>query len=336
MLKAGFIGLGRRGGEHYRRLQQRSDVEVVAVCDIDEAVRKKAGSEIRFYTDYRDLLDKEELDLVVVATPARCHADHAVGALEAGAHVLCEKPLAWSLVEAWRIVDAAEKAKGICETGYQWRHNPTVAVARKALSGSGIALTRGVYYHTVPLVDSIRDKNTGGGQIFDQATHLIDLARLFAGNVREVYARYTLNARSASEFDNWDGYAVTMGFDSGAVGSFASTYALFLGHGQAPTLDVIGREVLVRFEGDRLTVTTPNGKKEYGPKSADFTAQADIHSDFIAAARGNRDLAMAPPADALRSLATTIAANLSARTGEVVDPEALISRARDGEDVSVV
>lgn len=341
-LKVGVIGTGRRGKEHLRQLLKKQDVVVPAICDIlpDVATEAAEIANSRSYLDYREMLYKEELDAVVVATPAPVHVDPTILALEAGIAVMCEKPLAWSLKDALRIVEAAERTGQICETGYQWRHNPLLRVALERLGNSGIALVRGVWYHTIPLVESIRDVATGGGQIFDQSTHIIDLARIFAGDVTSLYAAYTLNARTKADFDdydNWDGYAVTMQYTSGAVGSFGSTYALFLGHGEPVTLDIVGSKILIKVLGEKIVVVTPEGKQELGADMEDFTAQSDIMGDFVkAVAIRDRSFVKSPPADSVKSLATTIAANLSAKTGEIVSPADLINRARAGEELPAV
>jgi predicted dehydrogenase len=337
-LRVGVIGTGRRGKEHLRQLVKRENVEVPAICDIlpDVAAEAAKIANSRYYLDYREMLDKESLDAVVVATPAPVHADPTILAMEAGLAVLCEKPLAWSLKDALRIVDAAERTGQICETGYQWRHNPLLSSALEHLGASGIALVRGVWYHTIPLVESIRDVTTGGGQIFDQSTHIIDLARIFAGDIASVYAAYTLNARSKADFDdydNWDGYSVTMRYESGAVGSFSSTYALFLGHGEPVTLDIVGSQILVKILGEKIVIVTPEGSNELGADMEGFTVHTDIIGGFLkAVAAKDKNLVKSPPADSIKSLATTIAANLSAKIGETVSPAELISRAREGED----
>jgi len=338
-LRIGVIGTGRRGKEHLRQLAKREDVDIVAVCDIVPEVASEAAGigDSRVYLDYRRMIETEDMDAVVVATPAPVHAGPAVMALEAGMSVMCEKPLAWSLRDAVRIVDAAQASGQLCETGYQWRHNRALARAKERLGDSGIALIRGTYYHTVPLVDSIKDVRTGGGQIFDQSTHLIDLSRLFAGDVSELYSAYTLNARRSEEFNNWDGYAVAMRYSSGAVGTFAGTYALFLGHGEPVTLDIVGREILIKFLGDWVVVVTPDGREEFGPKTEGFTAECDIMGDFVRSVLdGDEGFVKSPPADSIKSLATTIAANLSTEVGEIVSPRDLIARARSGEELPAV
>ena len=341
-LRIGVIGTGRRGKDHLRRLAEMDNVEVTAICDIlpDVAAEAAKIGNSRAYLDYREMLEQEKLDAVVVATPTPVHGDPTVLALEAGLAVMCEKPLAWTLKDALRIVDAADRTGQICETGYQWRHDPSIPEALERLGDSGIALVRGTWYHTVPLVDSIRDVKTGGGQVFDQSTHTMDLARLFAGDVKMLYGAYTLNARSKADFDNhdnWDGYAVTMQYASGAVGSFAGTYALFLGHGEPVVLDIVGSEILIKFLGDKVVVVTPDGREELGLEMEAFTAQSDIMGDFVKAVQsGDRSFIKSPPADSIKSLATTIAANLSAQTGDLISPEALIARARAGEDIPAV
>ncbi|NLK09214.1 MAG: Gfo/Idh/MocA family oxidoreductase [Firmicutes bacterium] len=342
VVKIGAIGTGRRGKDHLRRLAQMDDVKITAVCDILPGVAQEAAAigNSRKYLDYREMLKQEELDAVVVATPAPVHADPTVLALEQGIPVMCEKPLAWTLDDALRIVKAAEETGCICETGYQWRHNDFLQKALDRLRGSGVALVRGTWYHTIPLVESIRDVKTGGGQIFDQSTHIIDLSRYFAGDISTLYGAYTLNARTRAEFDNyenWDGYAVTVKYMSGAVGGFTGTYALFIGHGEPVVLDIVGSEILVKFLGDQLTITTPSGIETLGQETAGFTAGADIIGNFIKAVQtGDRDLIKSPPSDSIKTLAATIGANLSAQTGDLISPEELIARASAGENIAAV
>jgi predicted dehydrogenase len=337
LLKVCIVGFGRRGLYYFRKLQDRTDSRVVAVCEVRGGMLPLLpNQDIRLYSDYDSMLEHEKMDFLIVATPPRSHRDIVVKALLSGFHVLCEKPLAWDLVDAWDIVRAVEKTGLFCEVGYQLRHHPGLSRASSALRDSGIALVRGHYYHSIPLVDSIRDKTTGGGQVFDQLTHLIDLGRLFAGEITTVFARYTLNARERCEMNNWDGYSLTTEFQSGAVGSFASTYALFLGHGDLPTLDVVGRDTLVRLEGDRLLIAKPDLTEVYGGLHGGFDADHDIVGSFIdAICSGRPEKIKSPPADAMNTLAACIAANLSARAGVPVSTSDILERAAIGERISV-
>ncbi len=99
--KVAVVGAGLYGINHIRAYQWNNDAELVAVCELSEALRAKIGAEygVRTYADDADMLNKEELDAVSVATPDCYHATPALAAIKAGKHVLIEKPLATTLTD---------------------------------------------------------------------------------------------------------------------------------------------------------------------------------------------------------------------------------------------
>lgn len=114
MFKVGVIGL-RRGRSLLRVFQQREDTQVVAACDADDARLQTVSDEFEVpqrYATYEDLLGAD-VDAIVIATPAPLHAEHTVMALEAGHHVLCEVPAAFSLDECQQVVDAVERGERV-------------------------------------------------------------------------------------------------------------------------------------------------------------------------------------------------------------------------------
>ncbi|MHB1683684.1 MAG: Gfo/Idh/MocA family protein [Bacilli bacterium] len=315
MVRVGLIGAGRMGKGHYLRLRQIPDAHIVGIADIDESRAKELAEPIgaTAYRDYEQLLAREDLDAVYVVTPVQWHAEPAIAVAKRGVALFLEKPMAWTLQEAKRIADAVDQAGIISSVGYQWRTKPVVEKMRQLLMGEPIALLRAHWYWTIPLVPDIRNKDTGGGQIFDQATHPIDLMRLFAGEVKTVQAAYTLNARKG-EFDNWDGYSVTLTFESGAVGSVATTYALFRTIGEPPTLDVVTKEMLLRLTPKQLEIRTPEGREVLDDH------REDIDTPFIqAVANKDQSFIKASVRESLNSLAITLAANHAAQIGETVD-----------------
>ena len=96
-IRFGVVSASGMAQNHMMGIKMNPQAELVSICDIDDERLEKAGLRLgvdRLYTSCADMLEKEELDAVVIATPDQLHAEHAVAALEAGKHVLCEKPMA--------------------------------------------------------------------------------------------------------------------------------------------------------------------------------------------------------------------------------------------------
>ena len=113
MIRIGVIGAGIMGSLHAEAYQQNPNAELIAVCDFIREKAEKAAEKFEagaFYTDYRKMIEKEELDAVAVATPDFAHTDPVITALEAGLDVIVEKPLATKREDADRIVKAVEKS----------------------------------------------------------------------------------------------------------------------------------------------------------------------------------------------------------------------------------
>jgi predicted dehydrogenase len=150
-VRLAFIGVGGQGRVLLEQVPA-SHGHVVALCDINPAQLAKADAVLaknqqppaRHYAEWKELLQKEDLEGVVVATPLWLHAEVVAGCLEAGKHVLCEKMMAWDPEGCARMADAAHKADRVLEIGYQRFYNP---VYHAAYSGIVKAGTLGDVYH---------------------------------------------------------------------------------------------------------------------------------------------------------------------------------------------
>ena len=145
-IRVAFIGVGNRGSYLLRHSMDVKGVNVVAVCDIDpdrmnaaaEAASAK-GHTPAVYEDFRKMLDEvDDIDAVVIATPVNTHQAIAIGALEAGKNVYCEKPMALTPEESHVMVQAANGAKGIFQAGFQLRHDPNRWTAMEFIQRGGI------------------------------------------------------------------------------------------------------------------------------------------------------------------------------------------------------
>ncbi|MDY4976567.1 MAG: Gfo/Idh/MocA family oxidoreductase [Clostridia bacterium] len=194
MLNIGIIGCGGiANGKHMPSLAQLEDVQMTAFCDLVEERAQKAAKEYGIpdaavYTDYHKLLEDPSLDVVHVLTPNRSHAEISIAALEAGKHVMCEKPMAKTAADARKMVEAAEKSGKKLTIGYQHRHKAESKFLKQAIDDGQL----GEIYYAQAL--ALRRRGTpnwgvflnefeqGGGPLIDIGTHSLDLTLYLMNN----------------------------------------------------------------------------------------------------------------------------------------------------------
>lgn len=198
-IRVGLIGTGgiARGAHIPGFLKLGDRVEVRWLCDVSEDARRQASELVpgaRQTGDYRELLADGELDAVVITTPNRYHLEPAVAALEAGKHVLCEKPLAMNAVEAKQIV-AAERASGkILQVGLQQRFSSEGQFLKQFIDGGGMgeiyyARAQALRRRGVPAWGVFIDKEQqGGGPLIDIGVHILDFTLWLMGYPKPVSA----------------------------------------------------------------------------------------------------------------------------------------------------
>ena len=134
MIRVGVIGVGSFGREHARVYAQSANAQLAMVCDINEASGKRVAEQFNaaFCTDYRELIGK--VDAVSLAAPTVAHAEIACALLDAGIHVLVEKPIARTLDEADAMIRAAEQRGAVLQVGHLERFNPAVIAAQQIVT----------------------------------------------------------------------------------------------------------------------------------------------------------------------------------------------------------
>ena len=191
-MRVGLIGCGGIGEIRATALDRLEGWSLAAVADPvarrAEAVAGPRGAEI---ASWDQVVERTDVDAVIVCTPPDAHAEVAVAALRAGKHVLCEKPLAPGVEEARLMVEAADAANRLLATGFNYRFYPSVEKARELLRDGAIGeLDHVRSYAGYPATehghDWIHDPQVmGGGVLRDNGIHLIDLTRWFLGEVEE-------------------------------------------------------------------------------------------------------------------------------------------------------
>jgi predicted dehydrogenase len=137
--RAGIIGTGFIGPVHVEALR-RLDIQVAAICDVG-GLAEKAAAKLgipRAFSDYRDLLASPDVDVVHITTPNRFHCGMSLGALAAGKHVICEKPLAMNTVETAQLVRASRASRRIFAVNYNVRFYPAVLQLRRLIRSGAL------------------------------------------------------------------------------------------------------------------------------------------------------------------------------------------------------
>ncbi|MBQ7923355.1 MAG: Gfo/Idh/MocA family oxidoreductase [Clostridia bacterium] len=221
-LRVGIIGCGGiANGKHMPSLAKIKEVEMVAFCDIivskAEAAKAKFGTpDAAVYEDYKELLKDETIDVVHVCTPNRAHSFITVDALEAGKHVMCEKPMAINSAEAKKMLDAAKRTGKKLTIGYQNRQtNEALYLKQEAMDGTFgdiyYAKATAIRRRAVPTWGVfLNEQEQGGGPLIDIGTHALDLTLWILNNYKPKYcvgtSYHALNNQTdtGNAWGNWD------------------------------------------------------------------------------------------------------------------------------------
>jgi predicted dehydrogenase len=323
-LRVAVIGAGRRGRAHTGAVADCEDeASVVAIADVDEVrAHDLVAADAPFAVPYADamaMLRETQPDVVYVTSPPPLHREQTVAALEAGAHVVLEKPIALTVEDAEAIGETAVRTGRLVHVCHQLRYSQGVAELRELLSRQPVALTHIWNYRKGPDIPGNWSRTWGGGHVVEWGIHYLDLCRYLMGTEAvEVYARYADQVlRGQPTWDNWDSYSVTVQWANGAVGSYASTYALKPGIPSESGLVIVAAEGKASFGWNGSTWTTPEETLSWSGQPGD--GERELARAFLAAVRTGEaaDLRQSYD-DALRTHRLVMGANASAARGAPV------------------
>jgi predicted dehydrogenase len=327
MKKGGIIGFGGMGQQFARFVQEHPelDAEIIGACNRGKTNLKIASDEFGLYTthDVDDLLSKD-LDFVLIATQSNTHADYVVAAAEAGCDIFCEKPIALSLADADRMIDAVDRAGVITSVNYIMRYNAGYIRIKEMIEAGDFgtvlsvthAKTRGYgLYGAGARHRAIVEPEESGGWTVHHACHDLDFLYWIAGPFKRVYAA---NATTVPDKDSEEVILGLVNFQSGAIGSIGDSVCGIRDHytrivGSAASLVMRGENeetfCRLRREGaDKDEIIPIEDRKRPGNGLDHFFAciRDGVHSPNSLN-------------DARPSLAAAIAMRESARTGLPVE-----------------
>lgn len=315
-MRVGFIGAGGIAGRHFGNLLEFDDVAVVAVADpaLERAQALAERSAGKAYLDHNQMLESEKLDALYICTPPFAHGAPELAAIERGVPFFVEKPLAVDGETAEEIARRVEQKGLVTGVGYHWRYLDTVERASELLSKNPARLALGYWLDGTPPVAWWWKEEMSGGQMVEQTTHIFDLARLLMGEVETVFAMATRTDRpNFPESDVADVSAATLHFESGAIGTMASTCVLSWPHRVG--LHLFSEGMAIELSEHEVMIDVGQGRPVYGAQGDPFKRE---DRDFIDAAQGKSDRIRSPYSEALKTHRLTMAANRSAREGSAV------------------
>ena len=257
-IRFAIIGCGRIAQRHAVHIKSRG--VLAAVCDVVKEKADQLAEEYKAtaYYNIDELLKKEPgIDVVSVCTPNGLHAEHSIKALQAGFHVLCEKPMALRTDDCEMMIRVADKAQKRLFIIKQNRYNPPVAAVKKALDEGRLGKiysvqlncfwNRGVDYYADSWKGTLQ---LDGGTLFTQFSHFIDLLYWMVGDITEVRSMiYNYAHHGIIEFE--DTGVVILKFENGAIGAINYTVNSFEKNMEG-SLTIFGEKGTVKIGGQYL------------------------------------------------------------------------------------
>ena len=322
-IRVGFIGCGGNASGHIGRVLDIPEAEVVALCDVDQASLQRAkernsqAADLPEFTHYQEMLEQVELDAVEISTPHTLHFEQIMAALDKGLHVLTEKPMVCTVDHARRVIAKAEETGKVLMISYQRHLQAQYRYVRNQIAAGELG--------DIQFISALQDQKwyqgtiglwrqqmalSGGGQLNDSGSHLLDIALWMTGlEVAEVQA-YMEYFDSEVDINS----ALSLRFGNGALGTIAVV-------GNSPTggiwedITIWGTKAVVYIRQGQIFYKTQHSNEVYEVNNLPGSTTPD--QNFIDAILG-RDQVQVPPECGLRVIELTEAAWASAASGQPV------------------
>ena len=258
-MRFAVVGLGM-GVHHCRDLRDAEGCELVAICDKEADRLEKNGADfpgVITTPSFDDLLANPDIDVINVCTPSGLHGEHTVAALQAGKHVICEKPPDVTVAAVDRMIAARDESGKQLMVIFQSRFEPLYRRLKETIDSGRLGKLVGVHgtvnwwraqsYFNCPGMWKGTWRYDGGGSMANQGVHTVDLLQWLGGPVVEVYGKFGVFTH---EIESEDKTASVWTFANGAIGSLTTTTSAYPGMDR--TIFIHGEKGSVQILDDRL------------------------------------------------------------------------------------
>lgn len=323
VIRIGIIGCGAVAESyHWQNWGNLRGAKVTAVADVRkdaaEAAARRFGAQP--YVSHQTLIEEAEVDALFIFLPPFAHGEPEMMAAQRGLPFFVEKPVALNLEVARKIANAVEEKSIITSVGYQWRYESTVQVAKELVGKRRIVMVNGYWlgsavHRATPAW--WRDRSLSGGQLIEQSTHIIDLLRYLGGEVTSVYCHQVHRLTEAVDIP--DAGAMVLQYSTGAMGTVVNGCSLPK-NGLRAGASVVAQDLFLEVTQAKATIHCDGKKDEYiSPRDLDHDPYFVEDQLFIDAVRaGDKSKIRSDYSDAVRTLAVSLAADESSRSGHPI------------------
>jgi len=338
----GIIGVGGIGRHHIKCMKEAEEVEVVAVADINEQVARAVAEEFKvdWYKDYTRMIERDDIDAISICTPHFLHCKMALDCIEAGKHVLVEKPMARTVAECDAMINKAKRADVKLGVVFQHRTNPIPITIKEYITQGNLGkLYRGsleyATFRSQAYYNSGAWRGTwgmeGGGVLINQGIHFIDLFQWFIGLKPRRISAFIGNLLHNIEVE--DLASAVLEYEAGVQTMMQFSTIDEPGYHR---VTLRGEKALIVYEGEKVktAITTPSISRgvmesekwgrpkaewiELSPKEVEISGHQAVIKDFALAILEDRN-PMVPGEEGIKSVEIVNGIIMSAVTEKVVE-----------------
>jgi predicted dehydrogenase len=295
--QVGIIGTGFGARVHAPLLQAHPQFKVIAIASVHRNNGVRVAEELsipRGYDDWRDMLQNEALDLVVVASNPAHHMEMTLAALSSGRHVLCEKPPALEYSQARAMLEAARRSGKVAAMNFEWRFLPERQAIKELVQSGAIGELLHVHWReSWPLWPDLRDREnswlwqtaSGGGLLGAIGSHMIDSLHYWFGALKWVQGHTEAHVFARKRGEQWEASDADDSFyfhGEFASGGTCTVQFVLAAAGLPALLEIYGTEATLVFDGQDLRIR----RQKNGPFESIELPQKMDASGFAEAIRG--------------------------------------------------
>ena len=327
--KVAIVGCGRIAAAHLQALQTVDEVGLVGVADVDAVARDSfsAKASSAAYSDYREMIDTEKPEIVVVCVPPISHPEVTIYALQHGANVLCEKPFAIDTRSALRMVEVAEHNNRYLTMASKFRFVEDVAKAREmVLHGliGRIVLCEIAFCARADMGGRwpSNPKISGGGVLIDNGSHAVDIIRYLLGPIRRVQGQHGRNVQGLSVEDTTMVFVETV---DGVWGRIDLSWSIEKNHNAFICMHGSEGMIVIGWNASRYRRYDTKEWTQFGGGYNKLTAFVQQHRNFIDCVHGKAN-PIINAEDSLESVRVIEVAYKSAHDNKWMEVEECVAR----------